>query len=107
MKNLNNLLFAGIVVAPLVFGSVSTANAGAAGDCVTGAVVGSFMGWTVAVVLAPFTAGSSLALGPTVDVVLASGAAGCVLTVTGNALAAKVDDDYKNSNKQEHVKHER
>ena len=95
MNKIRTNITAVAIAIPLITGSANAVSAGPVGDCVKGAVKGSLTGWAIAFILAPFTGGASLALGPAVEVVAAGAAAGCVLNAGGTALAATVDEDYR------------
>lgn len=89
------LLSAAVIALFLNLGNADTAKAGPVGECVEGAVTTSLAGWAIAIFLAPATGGASLAAMASVDTVVATAAAGCVLGVGGKAIARAVDETHK------------
>lgn len=89
------ILIVAAIALLLNLGNADTAKAGPVGECVEGAVTTSLGGWVLAIILAPATGGASLATMASVDMVVATAAAGCIVGVGGKAAAKAADRTHK------------
>lgn len=82
------VLSGGLAVAAMSSAQAAETTGGAMVEgCVSQAVAWSVATWGIAVLLAPFTAGSSLAAVPAVDVAVAGALVGCASGALGEGVA--------------------